>query len=93
MHKLIMVLVLGIISSATYAAEVKVTSYIYVNKERRVAEICGTVTGSETPTSFVQITVDHKSNRPAIYNTMAGPAGKFCTIVNTFHGTAVAEVL
>lgn len=93
MFKLIMALALGIIGSTAMAAEVKITSYNYVNNERRIAEICGIVTGSETATSFVQITVDHKSKRPMIYNTFAGPNGNFCTIVNSFHGTAIAEVL
>ena len=66
---------------------------MYVNKERRVAEICGVVSESETPTTFIQIIVDDKSKRPATYNTLAGPNGKFCTLVNTFHGTVIAEVI
>ena len=75
------------------AADVKITSYVYVNNERRVAEIWGVVTESDTPTTFIQITVDHKSKRPAIYNTLTGPKGNFCIIVNTFHGTAIAEII
>ncbi len=92
MRKLMMTIALGLMSSTVLAADVKITSYLYVNNERRVAEICGVVTGSETSTSFVQITVDHKSKRPAVYNTLSGPNGKFCTIVNSLHGTAIAEV-
>ena len=93
MRILITALVLGLVSSTAMAADVKITSYVYVNNERRVAEICGVVTGSDTPNTFIQITVDHKSKRPATYNTLAGPNGKFCTVVSTFHGTAIAEVI
>ena len=93
MRKLIMMLSLGLLSSAAMAADVKITSFNYINQERKVAELCGRVTSSETPTTFVQITVDQNSKRPATYNTMAGPTGKFCTVVITFYGTAVAEVL
>jgi len=93
MRKLTMILALGLLSSTAMAADVKITSFNYVNQERRVAELCGTVTGSEAPTTFVQVTVDERSKRPATYNTMAGPNGKFCTVVITFYGTAVAEVL
>lgn len=93
MRKLMMVLALGLLSGTAMAAEVKITSYTYVNSDRKVAELCGLVSESETPNSFVQITVDHKSKRPATYNTIAGPNGKFCTVVITHYGTAIAEVL
>lgn len=93
MRKLMMVLALGLLSGTAMAADVKITSFNYVNQERRVAELCGTVTGAEAPTTFVQITVDERSKRPATYNTMAGPKGKFCTVVITFYGTAIAEAL
>ena len=93
MPKFMMVLALGFLSSTAMAADVKITSYVYINSERKVAELCGVVTNSETPTNFVQITVDHKSKRPAIYNVMSGPSGKFCTVVISHHATAIAEVL
>lgn len=93
MRKFTMILALGLLSSTAMAADVKITSYNYVNKERRVAELCGMVTGSSAPTTFVQITVDERSKRPATYNTMAGPNGKFCVVVVSFYGTAIAEAL
>lgn len=93
MRKLMMIMALALLSSTAMAADVKITSFNYVNTERRVAELCGTVTGAETPTTFVQVTVDERSKRPATYNTMAGPNGKFCTVVITFYGTATAEAL
>lgn len=92
MRKLMMVLTLGLLSGTAMAANVKITSFNYVNQERRVAELCGVVTDSEGPATLVQITVDERSKRPATYNTMAGPNGKFCTVVVTFYGTASAEV-
>ncbi len=92
MRKLMMVLALTLLSGTAMAANVKITSFNYVNQERRVAELCGVVTDSEGPATLVQITVDERSKRPATYNTMAGPNGKFCTVVVTFYGTASAEV-
>lgn len=93
MRKLMMVLALGLLSSAAIAADVKINSFTYVNKERRIAELCGTVTNAQGPSTFVQVTVDETSKRPAIYNTLAGPNGKFCTVVITYYGTAIAEAL
>ncbi len=93
MRKLMMVLALGLLSSTAFAADVKINSFTYVNKERRIAELCGTVTNSQGPSTFVQITVDETSKRPATYNTLAGPTGKFCAVVITYYGTAIAEAL
>lgn len=93
MRKLMMVLALGLLSGTAMATDVKITSFNYVNKERKVAELCGTVTDAQGPTTFVQITVDERSKRPATYNTLAGPTGKFCTVVITLNGTAIAEAL
>lgn len=93
MRKLIMALSLTVLSTAAFAADVKIDSYTYVNKERKIAELCGTVTNSSTSQTFVQITVDEQSKRPAIYNTWAGPSGKFCSVVITYYGTAIAEAL
>lgn len=93
MRKLMMVLALGLLSSTAFAADVKINSFTYVNKERRIAELCGTVTNTTGPSTFVQITVDETSKRPATYNTLAGPTGKFCTVVVTYFGTAIAEAL
>jgi len=93
MRKLMMVLALGLLSSTAFAADVKINSFTYVNKERRIAELCGTVTNTTGPSTFVQITVDETSKRPATYNTLAGPNGKFCTVVVTYFGTAIAEAL
>lgn len=93
MRKLMMVLTLGLLSSTAFSADVKINSFTYINKERRLAELCGTVTGTEGPSTFVQVTVDERSKRPATYNTFAGPTGKFCTVVVTYYGTAIAEAL
>lgn len=93
MRRLMMVIALSFFSSTIFAADVKISSFTYVNKERRLAELCGTVTNASGPSTFVQITVDETSKRPATYNTFAGPTGKFCAVVVTYYGTAIAEAL
>lgn len=93
MRKLLFILSLSLMSAGAFAADVKIDSYTYVNKERKIAELCGTATNTTGPQTFIQITVDERSKRPAIYNTLAGPTGKFCTVVITYYGTAIAEAL
>ncbi len=94
MRKLLL-LSLSLMSFAVLAEtpSVKITSYIYVNQDRKVAELCGVVSNATTTPTFIQITVDETSKRPATYNTLAGPDGKFCAVVVSYYGTAVAKAL
>lgn len=93
MKKLSMFLFAAMMSSSVMAevSNVRITSYVYVNQERKVAELCGVVDNMTRTPTFVQVTVDHNSNRPASYNTVVGPNGKFCMVVVTYFGTAVAR--
>lgn len=88
-----MLLSLALISFNAFAEapSVKITSYVYVNQERKVAELCGVVSNATTTPTFVQITVDETSKRPATYNTWVGADGKFCTVVVSYYGTAIAK--
>ncbi|AUN99241.1 hypothetical protein DOM21_04765 [Bacteriovorax stolpii] len=92
MRKL-MLLSLALISFNAFAEapSVKITSYVYINQERKVAELCGVVSNATTTPTFVQITVDETSKRPATYNTWAGADGKFCSVVVSYYGTAIAK--
>lgn len=92
MRKLIL-LSLALVSFSAFAEgpSAKITSYVYINQERKVAELCGVVSDMTSTPTFVQITVDERSKRPATYNTLAGADGKFCTVVVTYYGTAVAK--
>lgn len=95
MKKLLSLMALSLMSVSAIAVEpsVQITSYTYVNQERKVAELCGVVSNSTGGANFVQITVDYNSKRPATYNTIAGSDGKFCTVVVTYYGTAQARIL
>lgn len=96
MRKLMFTMSLTLLSLSAFAqstADVKITSFVYTTQERKVAELCGVVTNSTTSPTFVQITVDERSKRPATYNTLAGADGKFCTVVVTYYGTAIARAL
>lgn len=84
-------------SLSTFAASVNITSFNYVRTtgdafHAPLAELCGTVEGV-TGMTFVKVVVDHKSSRPANYNTVVDADGKFCMAVITYRGTAEANVM
>jgi hypothetical protein len=86
---------LGLIfSTQLFAAEpgITITSFTYTGAERKLAELCGTVNNMTKVPTYVRVTVDHTSDRPATYNTLVGSNGKFCLAVITYHGTANARV-
>ena len=92
MRKLLVLASLSLMSFAAVAAPaVKITSYVYTNDERKVAELCGVVSNMTTVPTYVQITVDESSKRPATYNTLVGADGRFCSVVVTYYGTAIAR--
>jgi hypothetical protein len=95
MKKWLLILTLSLMASSAFAetsSAVKITSYTYINQERKVAELCGVVLNPTSNATFVQLTVDYNSKRPANYNTVAGPDGRFCTVVVTYFGTAIAKL-
>ena len=92
--KSILALALLSLSAMAFAApSVKIDSYTYTGQGLRTAELCGTVSDMTTSPTFVQITVDESSKQQAIYNTLAGPSGKFCVVVVTYRGTAIVKAL
>ena len=92
MRNLLAITALSLISfSALAETTVSITSYVYTNQERIVAELCGQVKEATSAVTNVQIIVDHNSKRPATYNTIAGADGKFCTVVVSYYGTAKAS--
>ena len=94
MRKLLIGLSFSLLSISAFAApSVKVTSFTYTGQERRTAELCGVVSEMTTTPTFVQVTVDESSRRPATYNTLVGADGKFCMVVVTYYGTAIAKTL
>lgn len=93
MKKLFLGLSLLFLGSAAIAVEpnVRITSYTYINHERKVAELCGVVFNMHKVPTYVQVTVDYNGSRPAHYNTLVGADGRFCTVVVTYLGTAIAR--
>ena len=84
-------------SVSSFAATVNITSFNYVRTtdttyNSPLAELCGTVEGA-TGVTFVKVVVDHKSSKPANYNTVVDADGKFCMAVITYRGTAEANVM
>lgn len=93
LKSILAVSLLSLSAMAFAAPSVKIDSYTYTGQGQKTAELCGTVSDMTTSPTFVQITVDHTSKQPATYNTLAGPNGKFCTVVVTYYGTAIATAL
>lgn len=87
MKKLIALAALTL-SMSSFAATVRVTSFVYLRSGEPQAELCGTVEGATASPSFIRAQIDHRTNRPATYNTIAGTDGKFCLSVVTYRGTA-----
>lgn len=85
---------ISLLSLSAFAAEpsVKITSFSYVNGSHDMAELCGEVSNATSAPTYVQVTVDPNTKNPAFYNVFAG-RGKFCTVVVTYSGTAIAEIL
>lgn len=82
-----------VLSANAFAASVKITSFNYIRSGEALAELCGTVSDATASPSFVRVSIDHTSNRPATYNTLTDDAGKFCVAVVTYRGTAAASVM
>jgi hypothetical protein len=84
------------------ALTVKITSFTRVDtsatSNSTVAELCGTVTindslampkyGNMIP---VTITSDPNSGNPGMYTVMIDRTGNFCSLINSYTGTAQAE--
>jgi hypothetical protein len=94
--KTILSITLLALSVSSIAASVNVTSFNYIRNQgdsfHPLAELCGRVEGGATP-SFIRVLVDHKTNRPGTYNTIAGADGKFCMAVITYRGSAEVTLI
>ncbi len=81
-----------VLSTSAFAASIKITSFTLVRSGDPTAELCGVVSETIDVPTFVRVIVDQRSNRPGIYNAVAGADGKFCLAVITYRGTAEASV-
>jgi hypothetical protein len=81
-----------LVSTSAMAATVKVTSFNYIRSGDPYAELCGLVQDAVDPVTHVRVVIDHRSNKPAVYNAVAGADGKFCLSVVTYRGTAEASI-
>ncbi|MBC7465945.1 MAG: hypothetical protein H7256_08125 [Bdellovibrio sp.] len=94
MRPFILTAIISLLTTSVFAADpsVKITSFSYVTGSNRMAELCGEVSDTTSPQTYVQVTVDPNTKNPAAYNVYAG-RGKFCTVVVTYTGSAIAEIL
>ncbi|MBY0516524.1 MAG: hypothetical protein K2P81_06425 [Bacteriovoracaceae bacterium] len=90
--KSIMTIAALTLMTSAFAADIKITSFNFVRSGEPAAELCGEVSNATSTPSYVRVAVDHKTARPAIYNTIAGADGRFCLSVITWRGTAEASV-
>lgn len=73
---------------SSFAAEVKITSFLYTGTKGTTAELCGKVTGKSELPMIVDITVDPKRKNPGSYTVIPAVSGNFCTMVSTESGNA-----
>lgn len=78
---------------ASYAAEVKITSFLYTGTRSTTAELCGKVSGKSELPVIVDVTVDPKRNNPGSYTVIPAVSGKFCTVVSTESGNADVSLI
>lgn len=84
-----------VFSIPAFAADVKITSFRYLDRAGNfspTAELCGEVVTPTNKPEMVKVTIDPKSKSPGYYYPWAGPEGKFCVVVATFTGNAEAEL-
>jgi len=90
-------LLICLFSVSAFSSSVKVTSFnqVRINEtfNNPIAELCGQVESPTGPQTFITIIVDPGSRRPATYNTIAGPNGKFCLQLVTYRGTADVTIM
>ena len=73
---------------SVFAAEVKITSFLYTGTRTRAAELCGKVTGKSEGLVVIDITVDPGRNNPGSYSAIPSSSGRFCSVVSTESGNA-----
>jgi hypothetical protein len=81
-------------TASAQAPEVKIESFYFTGDtiNDRTAEICGGVYPAPGAVTHVTVTVDPRSKNPGSYTVAANSAGRFCTVVISFTGTATAGV-
>lgn len=82
-------------TSLALASQVKITSFRFVNyasQHSPIAEICGELVSPTGKSELVRIVVDPDSKGPGRYNTQTGKDGKFCHIIATYTGKALADI-
>src|ERR1700745_1990747 len=78
---------------------VKINSFTHLGDvNSTLGELCGTVTVTDTETMPkvaniipVTVTADPNTGNPGQYTVLVDRTGNFCTLINTYTGTAQAE--
>jgi hypothetical protein len=87
--------ILGVLltSATAFAANptVEITSFYFVGQSNRLAEICGVVKDAGKPVA-VRVVSDYNTDRPGVYNALAGTDGLFCTTLVSYSGRAMASI-
>ena len=75
---------------STQAAElpVKITSFFRPDQNTKMAELCGTITGTpeQIAQAKIRAAVDGATKGVGIYTTLADEAGDFCITLTTYYG-------
>lgn len=76
------------ISAQAAELPVKITSFFRPDQNTKMAELCGTITGTpaEIAAAKVRVAVDGATKGVGIYTTLADEAGDFCITLTTYYG-------
>jgi hypothetical protein len=72
-------------ASSAFASEVRITRFVPVTPDGRLAELCGQVIPAPTHLT-VRALVDHGTTLESPYTIMTDYRGKFCHVVATYYG-------
>jgi hypothetical protein len=76
------------LSAQAVELPVKISSFHRPDQNTRMAELCGTVTGTpeQIASAKVRVAVDGAMKGVGIYTTLADESGDFCITLTTYYG-------
>lgn len=91
----IVILTFSLTGNLALAADVKVTSFRFLDHSAHFtpgAEFCGELVMPTGKPEMIKIVSDPGTKEPGQYFAWAGPEGKFCSLIATYTGKAEASL-
>ena len=89
-------LILGLVSTTTMAAELKILSWSRLNTTTNSfdtsAEVCFSLTPAPSAPTYVEVTVDKGSRSQAFYGAWIDQRGSSCQVVSSHRGRVEVNI-